>query len=121
MNLALAGDPECFPMLMFGAFAAIVVAGAWRGAVVTKRRTKLFAQLANQWGGRVVEGGFFTQPRLEIRSDGIPGEVSFHSGSKNQSAWTRVRFDWTTERRLRISPQGLATWLRSIFGGAEIE
>ena len=111
---------ECFPLFAMAVVGTAIVAVAWYSSVRRRQRVELFGRLATRWSGRVEEGGFLVSPRILIRSDGVAGEVSFNDG-RNNNTWTRVRFEWPSKRRLRITPQGLATWLRSIFGGAEIE
>jgi hypothetical protein len=96
----------------------LIVTGVWHSTVRRRHRTDLFGRLAPRWEGRVEQGGFFEEPRVLLQVDGVRGELDFHDG---RNPWTRVRFQSPSERRLRITPQRVTTWLRSIFGGAEIE
>jgi hypothetical protein len=92
----------------------------WHSKQVSQQRTGNLEALGERWHGRVIPATFLSQPRLEIRVDAIPGEVSFYTGSKNQRAWTKVHFDWKSRQRLRITPEGFTSWMRSVFGGTDV-
>jgi len=95
--------------------------GFWFSGVQGQSRMDLFTSLAGRWNGRVDPGDFFTKPRLEILVDGIPGEITFETGGRRRSAWTKTHFNWISQRRLRVTPEGFSTWLRRTVGGADIE
>ena len=86
-----------------------------------RSHSALLASLAGRWEGRVIDGGFFFSDRMEIRVDGVRGEISFSDETENISGWTRLRFDWVSERRLRVVPDDLVATIRRFLGGREIE
>jgi hypothetical protein len=102
----------------------IVVAsffGFWYSGVRGQSRMDLFTSLAGRWNGRVDPGDIFNEPRLEILVDGIPGEITFDTGGRRRSAWTKTHLNWISQRRLRVTPEGFSAWLRRTVGGADIE
>lgn len=114
--------------------ASLLVALLMAGAILfglyvlhLGRRPKslLLASLAGRWNGEVHEGGVFAGDRLELNVDGVRGEVTFGESPQStweSAGWTRVRFDWPSERRLRVSRQDDArAQLRRLFGSTDIE
>ena len=99
----------------------IIVIFGWHSIHQGRARTETLDSLGRRWQGRVFPASWFSQPSLEIRIDGIPGVVTFHTGGKRQGAWTKVHFNWSSRHRLRITPEGFTSWLRSLVGGADIE
>ena len=80
----------------------------------------LLSSVAGRWGGRVDRGAMLSSPRLQIRVDGVDGEVVLQGGGNKNSSWTRVRFNWPSPNRLRVAPEGLSTVIRQTFGAADI-
>ena len=84
----------------------------------------LLSSLAGRWNGRVRKGGFLNGDRLDIQVDEVAGEITFGEDLKNEfvpAGWTRVRFDWRSDRRMRVAPEGFETRIRRLLGGADIE
>lgn len=78
-----------------------------------------------RWNARIRQGFLFRGDRIEIRVDEIPGEITYgevtgKASSRSPSGWTRVRFNWPSDRRLRVAPEGFASRLRRLFGGADV-
>ena len=80
----------------------------------------LLSSVAGRWGGRVDRGAMLSNPRLQIRVDGVDGEVVLQAGGNRNSSWTRVRFNWPSPNRLRVVPEGLSTVIRQTFGATDI-
>lgn len=120
LSLADTGAPCGVVGLIIFVVGAVAFA-SWYSGVQGQTRADLFTSLAARWNGRVEQGDFFTEPRLEILVDGIPGEVTFDTGGKRRSAWTKTHFNWISQRRLRVSPEGFSAWLRRTIGGSDIE
>jgi hypothetical protein len=87
-------------------------------------RAILISSLAGRWNGKVREGSIFGGDSLDLSVDGIPGEVTFGESTNSDidyGGWTRVRFDWKSDRRLRVAPEGFETRLRRLLGSNDIE
>lgn len=97
---------------------AMLIVFAWYSGHQNRARADVLGSLGQQWQGRVIQGSFATEPRLEIRVDGIPGEVTFKSGRNPK--WTKVHFNWPSRQRLRITPEGFTSWLRTLIGGTDV-
>jgi hypothetical protein len=119
MNAAFMRSDEGCVWFVVG--LGILVVFGWFSRFQARNRESVLAGLGQRWYGRLVPGSWFSQPRLEIKVDGIPGEVTFHTGGKRQGAWTKVHFNWSSPHRLRITPEGFTSWLRSLVGGADTQ
>ena len=86
-----------------------------------RTRAEALGSLAARWNGRVTSGYYAADHQLSLNVDGIPGEVTFHPGSKPDKAWTRLQFDCPTARRLRVVPESFSGWLSRLFGGGDIK
>jgi hypothetical protein len=93
----------------------------WQARRRNRDRTLELADLAARWGGRVLPGGVFAHPRLEIRVEDEPAEVTFHAADRNKSKWTLIRVNWPCPTRLRVTPEGFTNWMKSVFGGGDIK
>ena len=80
-------------------------------------RAARLADLARQWRGRVVPGRLLGHPRLDISVDGEPARVTFQYSDR--SRWTKVHVNWPCPNRLRITPEGFAKRVRSLFEDLE--
>jgi hypothetical protein len=110
-------------MIVLGLFVVAIISGITisQSQARNKARAEVFQSLAGRWNGRVDPGGVSYNPRFEIRVDGLPGQITLHTGSKNQSAYTRVHFNWPSRIHLRVAPEGFSTWLRRAIGGGDIQ
>jgi hypothetical protein len=109
-------------LLMF--FGVLILGTIYFIRLGHRSRGVLLASLAGRWNGRVIEGGLFRSDRLEIQVDEIPGLVTFAENSSRtqlSTGWTRVHFDWPSERRLRVAPEGVSTRIRRFLGGSDLE
>lgn len=105
--------------VLFIVVVTAVAVGLWYSGVKNESRRELFTALASRWNGRLDPGDFLNSPKLCIDVDGIPGELTYYTGSKNQPAWTRFHFNWPSQKRVRIVPEGFSTWLRRAVGSTE--
>jgi hypothetical protein len=103
-----------FALLAFFGFIA------WSARSYNQTRMHFFARLGTRWNGRAVEGGFWSNPMLELEVDGVAAQLTYHTGSRYEPAWTKVHFNWASRHRLRLRPEGFTVVLRSVFGGAVI-
>jgi len=111
----------CAPILVILGFVAVIAVGVTMSRALTRSRLDMLAALAPQWDGRVDPGGMLSNPSLRIRVDAIPGQVTFHSGGKNDPSWTKVQFNWRAPHRLRVAPEGFTTWLRRMFASDDFK
>ena len=105
-----------FLVLGVGVLAFLI----WQSKVLNDTRAGNLRALGEGWEGIVKGSGVWSWPRLEMRVDGLPAEVSYREG-KGDSLWTKVHIQWTGPGRLRATPQGFAKWLRSLVGGSDLE
>jgi len=112
-------------LLVAVVMAGAVIFGLYVLHLGRRPRSVLLAALAGRWNGRIHEGGVFAGDRLELDVDEVPGEVTFGESPQStweSAGWTRVHFNWPSERRLRIHPEeGAGVQLRRLFGGTDIE
>ena len=80
-------------------------------------RAVLLSALSGRWEGRVREGGILSGDRLEIRVDGVAGEVTFADETERYSGWTRLRLDWRSARRLRVATKDIISQVRRLLSG----
>lgn len=111
-------------ILLVALFAGVIFLVIIWNRLGHRPRGVLLASLAGRWKGRVIEGGLFKSDRLEISVDDIPGLVTFAEDTSRthiSTGWTRVHFDWSSERRLRVAPEGFSTRIRRFLGGSDVE
>src|SRR5688572_14606011 len=118
--LLAAEDGACGVLVFIGLIVGVIAFGIWRSHVVNRGRAANLKSLGDRWSGELIGGGLWTWARLRFHVDGVLGEVDYREGGRS-SMWTRVRFQWASPRRLRVSPQGFSKWLRSLVGGGDIE
>jgi len=108
-------------VLLLCLFAAAILGVVYINRLGQRSRAALLSTLAGRWEGRVHEGGFFRSDRLEIRVDGVVGEITFGDvGGDQRGGWPRLHFNWPSDRLLRVVPEGFSTRLRRLWGGADI-
>ncbi len=98
----------------------VVIVGIAMAVVSMQRRGDILQAAARRFGGAVVSS-FWSGDRVEFSVEGVPAELTYHSGSKNTPAYTRVRFRFTPPGLLRIVPEGFFASLRKAFGAEDIE
>lgn len=111
-------------LLVFAFIIAAVIVGFFWSRAGRRPRSVLLASLEGRWNGRVHEGGILSGDRLDISVDGVAGEVTFGENPEpnwQSAVWTRVRFNWPSERRLRVAPEDFVSKIRHLFGGTDIE
>jgi hypothetical protein len=105
-----------FAALFTGGIALVVVLLVTQG----RRRTETFQAITSKYRG-AVSSDFWSGSRIDLDVDGVPSEVSFHSGSKHSLPRTRIRFHWRPPGVLRLSPEGLFTGLQKAFGAQDLQ
>lgn len=114
--LLSSGDAGGF-ILLFVIVIAIVIGV---GLAQSGRRGQNLRAAAERFGGTVIPS-FWSGDRVEFPVDGIPAEATYHAGSKNRAAFTRVRFEFRPPGHLRVIPEGFFASLRKMFGAQDIE
>lgn len=114
---ALASGGEGVLFVLFGVFITIVMVV---GLVQGSSRKNNLQIIARKFQGRVT-GSWLSDTDLEMIVDGVPAHLSCHSGSKNRSAFTRMRFNATPPGRLRIVPDGFWESLKRAFGSEDLQ
>lgn len=99
-----------------GSFALVIVLIVTQG----RRCTETLQAVAAKRGG-AVNSDFWSGSRIDLSVDGVPAEVSFHSGGKHTIPRTRIRFHGRLPGVLRLSPEGLFTGLQKAFGAQDIQ
>jgi hypothetical protein len=104
-------------VFLFAGVAALIVT-----LIVTqgRKRTETLQSAASTFGG-AVSSSFWSGDRVDLVVDGVPAEVTFHSGGKHSSPWTRLHFRWTPPGLLRLVPEDLFTSLQKVFGTQDLQ
>jgi len=110
------------PLLIIVFYVSLLGGLAFYQASRNRRRIpdRLLGPLELRWNGRTVPGDSEFEPLVEISSQGIPGVVTV-SGFLEWPRHTRVHFQWSSWRRLRVAPRNVGRWARRIVGGSEVE
>lgn len=108
-------------LVLVALLASAVLGMIFFAQLANRPHGALAASLAGRWNGRVRKGGLFGSDWLELRIDGVAGEVTFGDRRANYPGWTRVIFDWASDRRLRVAPEVFSSRIRRLFGGSDIE
>jgi hypothetical protein len=98
--------------------ASFIAALVWLIVHTAQRRRANLEAAAAKWKGRVEEGFFSHALRFDV--DGAPARLTFFSGGKNAPPWTKLQFDWASDVRLHVAPEGLFTSLRKLFGAEDL-
>jgi hypothetical protein len=104
-------------IFFIGLFIWIITQSRKRG----RDRSLELSDVAERWGGRVVPVGFFAHPRLELWIEGHAADVTFQTGDRFKSKWTRIQVNWPCPVRLRAAPEGFTKRFRTLFGGADLK
>lgn len=96
----------------------VVLMIAASGAAALRRRN--LEEVGRPWRGVVTEG-WFQHTTLEMAVDGTPAQLSYHSGSKNSAAFTRLRFRRPFGTRLRVVPDGLWETIKKAFWSQDLQ
>jgi hypothetical protein len=114
---ALASSSDGVAFLFFGAFVLIAIV-VW--IVQSSRRKNNLEIVARKFQGRVTTA-WLAETDLELTVDGTPAHLSYYPGSKNRSAFTRIRFDARPPGRLRLVPDGFWESLKRAFGSEDLQ
>ena len=119
--MILLADQGCGPVILIAGIAAVLSMVAWAAKTQNQTRRQFLARIGGKWNGRVIEGSFLDNPRLEIDVEGVAGQLTYYAGSRHQAAWTKMQFNCSSPHRLRMHPEGFTSFMRSIFGGTDLE
>lgn len=109
------GDGGAFAVIALFVIAIVVIY-----ALIQSSTQKDNLQNAiRKYGGRLA-GGWLSDTDAEMKVDGVPVTLGYFSGSKNRSAYTRMRFLWTPPGRLRVAVEGFWASLTKAFGAEDI-
>jgi hypothetical protein len=107
------------PLLVLLAVAVVVVLIAVSVGQASERKRNLEA-VGRPFRGVVTEG-WFQHTTLEMAVDGTPVQLSYHSGSKNSAAFTRIRFRRPFGTRLRVVPDGVWETIKKAFWSEDLQ
>lgn len=118
--MGLASVTDFGPAVAIFMFVAFLVFVLILGLMTHGRRRGNLEEVANRFQGRVTSS-WLSGTDLELAVDGVPASLSYHPGSKNSSAYTRMRFDAVPGGRLRVVPEGLWESLKRAFGAEDLQ
>lgn len=112
---------SCLILIVSPVAVAIISYVTIRAIRANKRsQAERLSPLAIRWNGVLIPGRFLSTPRLALRVDEIPGEVTFKSGGSDSPSWTKVQFNWPAPCRLRVVPESFVSGLRRAPGSDDI-
>lgn len=113
---------ECFGGLLLVALGVGFLVLVVQLAAAHAQKLRENALLATRrWKGWVEPGGWTSKDLVHFQVDGVPGTLTWYSGSKNSPPYTRAEFSVATGTRLRVRPQGFFFGLRSMFGAEDLQ
>ncbi len=111
----------CLPIALFGVMAVVVVfVILWANKQAEIARQNI-ARVLEPFAGRMIEASLFGSAGAEFEMDGVGGRMSWHSGSKNNPAYTQIEFHHRAPGLLRLRHEGFMGSVRKLFGGQDIQ
>ena len=114
--LLICGMVSGFGLLVLG-LAAVLVVVARRSL---RQVDETLAAAAERFGGRVRPRAALTAPWLELPIDDLEARLTYFTGSKNSTPWTRLELQHAFPGRLHVAPEGLWAGLQKLFGGQDL-
>jgi hypothetical protein len=114
---------EGFQILGYIALLAVVVAVVAYIQNVGRRLHHTYARVAEQRGGRVIDGGFFGRPMIvfSYRGANVVLDV-FTSRRRNTLHYTQLHIDWPDDAvRCEVYPEGVFNRLGKLLGMNDLE
>lgn len=111
------------PFLGILVFILLLLFGFGHAIAQSKKRTRVWQQLATRHGGTCIAGGLFGYPSVRFTYDDTSVLVdTCGSGRKNRHYFTQIHFYWPDSQfRLEVYPEGVLARLRKFLGMEDIQ
>lgn len=111
------------PFLFIAAFIFVVILLVSSSLTQSKRRDRVWQQLATRYDGSCTPGGLFGYPSVRFTYGDTSVLVDTYStGGRNPARYTQIHFYWPdTQFRLEVYPEGVFARIRKFFGMEDIQ
>ena len=104
-------------LLFIGIVLCVVI---WIAMGQREHRLNNLRYAAARYGGRLTRS-FAGGDGMVFTANGVPAELSFTMGGRNDQESTTIRFKWRPPGRLRIFPETFFEKLKKMFGTQDIQ